>query len=289
VCLAGDTIEERVETSYLSCTVRGCGKPLERRGRAFVCPAGHAFDVARSGYVNLLQPQDRRSLAAGDARAIVEARAALLEAGVGRTALDAMVRHAAGLALGDDPLVVDLGSGSGDLLARVAGARRIRGVGIDLSAAAAAHASRRYPHLTWVVANADRRLPLQDGRADLILSLHARRNPAECARVLAPAGRLLVAVPAADDLIELRTRLGGERVERERADAVAAAHDPWFTVERIPPAREHHHVVGQPLRDLLRTTYRGARRSAAARLAGAEALDVTLASDLLLFSKRSGA
>ena len=26
-----------------------------------VCPRGHAFDVARSGYVNLLQPQDRRS------------------------------------------------------------------------------------------------------------------------------------------------------------------------------------------------------------------------------------
>ena len=37
----------------LACTVRGCGQPLTREPRRFVCPGGHAFDIARSGYLNL--------------------------------------------------------------------------------------------------------------------------------------------------------------------------------------------------------------------------------------------
>ena len=44
----------------LACSVRGCGRPLEKNDRALVCARGHSYDIARSGYVNLLQPQDRR-------------------------------------------------------------------------------------------------------------------------------------------------------------------------------------------------------------------------------------
>ena len=57
----------------LSCPVRDCGLALAANARwaperTFSCPAGHTFDIARRGYVNLLQPQDRKSSAAGDAR-----------------------------------------------------------------------------------------------------------------------------------------------------------------------------------------------------------------------------
>jgi len=60
-----------VSLLVLACSVRGCGLPLTRRDRALVCSAGHAFDIARSGYINLLQPQDRRSLVAGDSKTAV--------------------------------------------------------------------------------------------------------------------------------------------------------------------------------------------------------------------------
>ena len=43
----------------LLCPVRNCHLPLARDGRRLVCAGGHSFDVARSGYVNLLQPQDK--------------------------------------------------------------------------------------------------------------------------------------------------------------------------------------------------------------------------------------
>jgi 23S rRNA (guanine745-N1)-methyltransferase len=53
----------------LLCAVRSCHLPLAREGRRFVCPKGHSFDIARSGYINLLQPQDRRSKDPGDSAA----------------------------------------------------------------------------------------------------------------------------------------------------------------------------------------------------------------------------
>jgi 23S rRNA (guanine745-N1)-methyltransferase len=251
-----------------------------------VCGRGHAFDLARSGYLNLLQPTDRRSLQAGDSRAAVEARARLHAAGIMRAVVDGVVQRAAALNLGGHPSVVDLGSGSGEALAALARSGPIRGVGIDLSTAAAEHAARRYPALTWVVANADRHLPLLDHSVDLILSLHARRNPAECLRVLKPSGVLLVAVPAADDLIELRTLVQGEGTARDRSETLLAEHSALFTVIERSHARQRHRLERPALLDLLSGTYRAARASVADRVAALEQLEVTLASEIVLFAPR---
>ena len=79
----------------LACSVRGCYEPLRRLRDSYVCSRGHSYDVARSGYVNLLQPQDRKSLDAGDSRAAVEARAELIAAGVGRAVIDSIVTRVA--------------------------------------------------------------------------------------------------------------------------------------------------------------------------------------------------
>jgi 23S rRNA (guanine745-N1)-methyltransferase len=69
-------------------------------------------------------------------------------------------------------VAIDLGCGSGELLGAPRGPRAVNGVGIDISTAAAEAAARRYPSLTWIVANADRRLPLLDA-ALISLSLNA--------------------------------------------------------------------------------------------------------------------
>jgi 23S rRNA (guanine745-N1)-methyltransferase len=271
-----------LERAPLACSVRDCGEPLARRERAFACPRGHAFDVARSGYLNLLQPQDRRSLAAGDSREAVEARARLLAAGIGRELVDAL---RARVALdGLPPVVVELGSGSGDILAAVAPADACA-VGIDLSIAAAEHAARRYPALAWVVANADRRLPLLYGSAGAILSVNGRRNPEECLRVLAQRGRLLVVVPASDDLAELRAAVQGESVAKERAPAVIAAHESRFRLVEHATVRTRVLLGRAALLDLLAGTYRGERASAAERVARLEALELTCSSDILVLER----
>jgi 23S rRNA (guanine745-N1)-methyltransferase len=272
----------------LACTVRGCGRALTPADQRLICPSGHAFDVARSGYVSLLQPQDRRSPAAGDSKEAVAARSRLVHAGVGRAAIDAIVE--ASRVVTSQPLVAaDLGCGSGELLGALAAARDVCGVGIDLSAAAAGAAARRFPNQTWVVANADRRLPLLDASVHLVLSLNGRRNPDECARVLAPGGALIVAVPAPDDLIELRAYVQGEGVTRERAGAVVTEHAARFDVATRATVRMRHRLEKEALRDLLRGTYRGARTSAADRVQALESLDVTVASEIVVLSPRRNA
>ena len=271
----------------LLCTVRGCDEPLQRCDRSLVCPRGHSFDVARSGYINLLQPQDRRSRRPGDARRAIEARAELFQAGVGQVLANAVVHELGALSLpGTPPLIVDLGSGSGDLLAHVARSLSVAGIGIDLSTDAAELSARRFPSLTWVVANADRRLPVASASVGLVLSVHARRNPLECRRVLDARGYLLIAVPAADDLIELRAAVQGAGIPRDRADGVIAEHVGHFAVARRTTVRETVSLDGPLLRLLLDGTYRGARTGQPARAMTLDRLDVTLASDLLLFTAR---
>ena len=273
-------------TLPLTCTVRGCGLPLTRRERTYVCERGHSYDIARSGYVNLLQPQDRRSREPGDSKEAVVARASLLAAGVGRTLIDAICDKAMVLALPRDPVVVDLGSGTGDAIAALGQRRAITGVGIDLSSAAADHAARRFPTHTWVVANADRRLPLLDASVDLVLSLHGRRNRDETARVLTSGGALLIAVPAPEDLIELRSVVQGTGIERDRSETLIEAHTPLFELIERTTVRETLTLDREVLLNLLRGSYRGARLAATERVAGLDRMTVTLASEMLVMRAR---
>lgn len=278
--------DESAGAGALACPVRACARPLEPRQRAFVCARGHSFDLARSGYVNLLQPQDRRSADAGDSGDAIEARRRLLEAGIGLAILQTFVRRAASLHLEARDVVVDLGCGAGDALAALSAATRIDGIGIDLAVRAVALAARRFPGPTWVVANADRRLPLREASVALACSLHGRRNPTECARVLRKGGWLMIATPAPDDLIELRTVVQGAPVERSRAERVLSEHQALFDLADRVSRREHHRLERAHLIDLLRGTYRGARASVDERVQALSTLDVTLASDLFLFTRR---
>jgi 23S rRNA (guanine745-N1)-methyltransferase len=275
-----------VARDVLACSVRGCRQPLRRTPAALVCARGHTYDIARSGYVNLLQPQDRRSPAAGDALASLDARARLLASGIGRTLVGTVVRTASRVPLSEEAAVVDLGAGTGEVLGELAAARRIAGIGIDLSSAAVAAAAKRFPSVTWIVANADRRLPILDRSVELVLSINARRNPSECARVLTRPGYLLVVVPAADDLIELRELVQGRAVERDRTEPLLQEHQATFEIVEQATMREARRLTRDQLLDVLRGTYRGARTSAASRVEMLTALDVTFASELRLFAAR---
>ncbi len=148
-------------------------------------------------------------------------------------------------------------------------------------------AAKRFPQLTWVVANADRRLPIVDDSAALVLSLHARRNPSECARVLKPGGWLLAGLAAADDLIELRQLVQGRGVERPRADLFLEEHAGQFALEDRFIVKERHTLERDVLGDLLRGTYRGARTSVARRLETLDTLEVTLSTEVLLLRVRT--
>ncbi|MEA2162555.1 MAG: rRNA (guanine745-N1)-methyltransferase [Thermoanaerobaculia bacterium] len=194
----------------LLCTVRDCREPLTLAAGGLVCPRGHSFDIARSGYVNLLQPQDRRSKQPGDSVAAVAARRRLHDRGVTAPLL-AGIRGLA--AITADDLVLDAGCGDGFYLGSLANESGCEAHGIDISVPAIDAAARRYPDCHWVVGNADRYLPYPGKTFSRVLSITARMNADEFRRVIRDDGMLLVAVPATDDLVELRGE-GRDRVDR---------------------------------------------------------------------------
>jgi 23S rRNA (guanine745-N1)-methyltransferase len=194
----------------LLCPVRDCHLPLARDGKRVFCPRNHSFDVARSGYLNLLQPQDRRSKQPGDTVEAVAARRRLHDLGVTAPLLDEVERLVEASA---DDVALDAGCGDGYYLGSLAERRGWRGHGVDISTPAVESAAKRYPGCEWVVANADRFVPYEDASFSVVISITARMNASEFRRLLRPGGRLLVAIPSPEDLVELRG-LGRDRVER---------------------------------------------------------------------------
>jgi len=118
---------------------------------------------------------------------------------------------------------------------------------------------------------------------DLVLSVHARRNPAECRRILREGGLVIVAVPAHDDLIELREAVQGERLERDRTAALIEEHRGRFEPVEQAEVRQRFDLDRDTLIQLLRGTYRGERQSVSPRVQALEYLEVTLASDIIVF------
>lgn len=259
----------------LMCSVHGCKDALRASGKDLVCARGHTFNVARSGYVNLLQPQERHSKHPGDSKATVAARRRLLEGGYGQPLLEELGARIAALELARASAVLDVGCGEGTFLASIQERFELEAWGIDISTPAVDLAARRWPRAHWIVANADRKLPFRDSSFALILSITGRRNASELARVLAPHGRALFVLPAEDDQAELRAAVLGRATSEDRMAKLAREIGEHFALEDRRELRWTGHFEKASLNDLLVTTYRGARESESARAASLAALDVT--------------
>ena len=207
----------------LRCPV--CGRALRRAAHAWGCETGHAFDIARQGYVNLLTG---RAAHAGDTAAMLDARTAVLAAGH----LDVVTRGVIDGLADDLPVgaIVEAGAGTAHHLAAVTHARPARaGIAMDASVAAAKRAAAADPsRITSVVADVWQDWPVLDGVAAVVLSIFAPRNLPETARVLVPGGRLVVVTPAQDHLQELRATLGLLEVEAGKQERLAAEAGPYL-------------------------------------------------------------
>lgn len=254
----------------LLCPVRDCHLPLAREERRLFCPRGHSFDVARSGYINLLQPQDRRSKRPGDTPEAVAARRRLHDRGVTAPLLSAIGEM---LAASQDDLVLDAGCGDGFYVGSLAASNGFKGYGIDISIPAIDLAARRYPECEWIVANADRFVPYANNSFSAVLSITARMNASEFRRVLRDGGRLLVALPAPDDLIELRG------TGRDRSARTIEAFAPGFRFLGQRRATTTADLDADAVHDVLHSIYRPLRRRPV------EAMRVTFSLDLLLFMR----
>lgn len=263
----------------LVCPVRTCHTPLVREERRWLCANGHSFDIARSGYVNLLQPQDKKSKSPGDTPEAVAARRRFLDRGFAAPLVQAIV---AALPLRQDDALLDVGCGEGHHTAAFREAYGVEAHGVDISIPAIDLAARRWRDCSWVVANADRFLPYADHSFQAVTSITARLQPDEFHRVLAKGGTLLLALPAPDDLLELRAAVLGDGLERDRVERTVALFAPRFTLQHHERVRHVARLDAAAIRDVMSSSYRGLRTREREKLEQLGEMDVTLSRDLLI-------
>lgn len=184
--------------------------PLYAREQQLVCDKGHAFDIARQGYVNLLPVQHKRSRQPGDSREMVFARRDFLDGGyyeaIAGAVCEILSAHVTASAC-----LADFGCGNGYYLDYVA--RQLQAadtgmslLGFDISKYAVQEAARRNRQITWLVAS-NRQPPIAHSSVDAAVCMFGFHSFDAFYKVLKPGGVLLLVDAGPDHLQELRALL----------------------------------------------------------------------------------
>ena len=257
-----------------------CAAVLRQTDKTFRCDAGHSFDMARQGYVNLLPVQNKRSLNPGDTREQVLSRRAFLEGGFYAPIAQALC--AAAKELGCAGPILDVGCGEGWYSAQLSDALDAPLVGLDISKEAVRCAAAKYKNAQWICGSAAR-LPVADSSAGLITSLFALTIPEEFKRVLRPNGYYFQVLAQEDHLLGLKSIIYPKLLHKEKNTAPEL---PGFTLIRQIPIRFTFTVEGQQVQNLLSMTphvYRISKEGAQ-RLAETDKLTDTASAVLNIYA-----
>ena len=303
----------------LQCPI--CGGTLLAGARTFRCPDGHAFDLAREGYLNLLPDGHGRSRRSGDTAPMLDARTRFLRRGhfdplVGEVTRAVLAEVRAVPPERDAPFtVLDAGCGDGHYLAAVGrvlaadppgmnaathadaveesiGATGEAGhllMEFDLSREAVRRAARAVREGFFFVNDVGHRICLAHDAVDVILDLFAPRNPPEFARVIRPGGALFVVIPDEHHLQELRFWLPILGIEPEKRERTVQRLAPSLRFEGESTVRYSVDLGGDALRDLVHMSPSSwhVSKEDLDSIDGQDPLRVTVSCHLLRFRKES--
>lgn len=165
-----------------------CGLRLHKEINTMRCNAGHSFDVAKEGYVNLLRSSKNGDLI-GDDKFSARSRRDFLNKGYYSILRDELCR----LFSEKQGTVLDICCGEGYYTAALGENPNLNVYGFDLSREMVRLAAKR-GNGTYFVANMAS-IPVEDGSVDFAIHLFAPFQEASFARILKPGGKLLTVVP----------------------------------------------------------------------------------------------
>ncbi len=191
--------------SVFSCPV--CGGNLEISGKSYVCSNGHCFDLAKSGYVNLLLSKHRGKTIHGDNKLMLRGRRTFLEKGYYKSLCDRICETVVKYAE-NGVVLLDAGCGEGYYTANAAAALDKFNItadmyGIDISKDAVELAAKRKTGVKFAAASVFR-MPIVSGSCDILLTMFAPYCGEEYRRVLKKGGIMLMAIPSREHLWELK-------------------------------------------------------------------------------------
>ena len=224
----------RQTCSVLVCPVCGGGLGLTAAGRSLACSAGHSFDIARQGYVNLYRGKPVNEYSKESFRQ----RQQILEKGMYSHILEEICSFLQAVCGAGRPrLLLDAGCGEGYYTREIAA--RLGGCGLDfygvdlsrdsvqLAASTANQAGGAASAIKWLVADIGH-LPVRDGSVDFLLDIFTSAIYEEFQRILSPDGYLIKVIPGEGHVKELReaasSQLHHKDYKERKGTAVFSEH-----------------------------------------------------------------
>ena len=224
----------RQTCSVLVCPVCGGGLGLTAAGRSLACSAGHSFDIARQGYVNLYRGKPVNEYSKESFRQ----RQQILEKGMYAHILEEICSFLQAVCGAGRPrLLLDAGCGEGYYTREIAA--RLGGCGLDfygvdlsrdsvqLAASTANQAGGAASAIKWLVADIGH-LPVRDGSVDFLLDIFTSAIYEEFQRILSPDGYLIKVIPGEGHVKELReaasSQLHHKDYKERKGTAVFSEH-----------------------------------------------------------------
>lgn len=207
-----------------------CGDALQLGGpqmRSLVCSAGHSFDLAKQGYVNLYRGKPINEYT----KESFQERQIILERGMYAHLLEAICAF---LAASADPaksqVLVDAGCGEGYYTREIAqrfGTMELYGTdlsrdSIQLAAGTANGMGAGPADIKWFVSDISK-LPVADGSVEYVLDIFTSANYQEFQRVLADDGYLIKIIPGEGHVKELREAAKDQLYHKEYKERKGAA------------------------------------------------------------------
>lgn len=254
----------------------------------------HSFDVAKQGYVNLLPVQHKKSKSPGDSDESIAARQRFLGAGHYGMLQQGLMDFCQAIVPQPVNTWLDIGCGEGYYSARLSTLAAQSFIALDISKPAVVSTAKRLKTVTaptcfTMVASASQ-VPLASHSVDVISTIFSPILPHEFDRLLTEQGKVIIAKPGVDHLLELRAALF-DRVQAHDSDKFIEAMAPAFALVKEHHIHGHIQVTPDALHGLLTMTpysYRAKpdnRDALLARCRNFGTLTLTVAFNLYAFAK----
>ena len=264
----------------LRCPV--CREPIQKTNdKTYVCPNRHSFDISKKGYVNFLLCQNMRSKLPGDNKDMVEAREQFLSKGY----YFSFLRELKNIIDQYQPTnILDAGCGEGYYTSGIYSTDR-NIIGIDISKSALQKAAPKNRDITYIAASLFD-LPMKDNSVELLFSLFAPYAGEEFYRVLKKDGIMILGIPGADHLFELKSVIY-ETPYKNQIKEYELEHFTFLEARKI-----HKKIKLQNKNDILNLFqmtpyYYRTRKEDLEKIHSLEQFEVTISFELLVYQKQS--
>ncbi len=186
--------------NYFLCPV--CSGSLIENEKGAVCPNGHSFDKAKSGYVNLL-PNNLPAGNHGDNKLMIKARHDFLEKGYYLPLRDELCKVINKYMISGGVLL-DAGCGEGWYTKGVYDCLENKEIlAVDISKDAMKYTAKREKQIKSAVASVFH-LPVENTSVDILLSVFSPLCESEFERVIKKEGYFVYVIPGEDHLWSLK-------------------------------------------------------------------------------------